>query len=254
MNLSNFSGQRFDSAWRVAIGAAFSRPVLRWLQSSLPQSCLLCAAPSGNTLLCAGCTAALPRIGSACPLCGLPFESAVPCGGCLARAPPFAATVAAWTYAFPVDQLIQAFKYAGTLALAEPFAAELCAAVRGRPDARAEAIVPLPLSALRQRQRGFNQADEIARRVAASLKMPMVRGLARIRDSPPQATLAWTARARNVRHAFLGTSCLRGRRVAIVDDVMTTGATLAAATEAALRAGAIAVEAWVVARTLPPDG
>ena len=80
----------------------------------------------------------------------------------------------------------------------------------------------------------------------------MLRGLARVRDSPPQAMLAWNARVDNVRHAFASDASLRGRRVAIVDDVMTTGATLAAAATAARRAGALAVEAWVVARTLPP--
>jgi ComF family protein len=170
----------------------------------------------------------------------------------MARAPPFAAAIAAWTYAFPVDRLLQALKYGGVLALAEPLADELACAVRRRHDSRADAIVALPLSPARQRQRGFNQAHEIARRVSARLNIPLLCGLARIRDSPPQATLAWTARTDNVRHAFTGHASLRSRHVAIVDDVMTTGATLAAAATAARQAGATAVEVWVVARTLPP--
>ncbi len=225
---------------------------LRWLQLALPQSCALCAAPCGKMLLCEQCRETLPRTTTACPLCGLPSMMAAICGLCLARAPPFAATIAAWTYAFPVDQLLQAFKYGGALALAEPLADELTRAVLRRADSQPDAIVALPLSPARQRQRGFNQAHEIARRVAVQLGLPMLRGLARIRDSPPQATLAWKARADNVRHAFEADASLRDRRIAIVDDVMTTGATLAAATAAARLAGAVAVEAWVVARTLPP--
>lgn len=258
MNLSNFFDRRFDSVPRLSapkgvIGELW-RVAIKGLQRALPQVCMLCAAPSGNALLCESCEAALPRIGSACPLCGVPSAVPIICGACLARAPPFEATVAAWVYAFPVDQLLQAFKYASALSLAAAFADELCAAVRRRTDARADTIVALPLAPVRQRARGFNQAHEIARRVGAMLRLPVLRGLARVRDSPPQATLAWESRARNVRDAFVGAHSLRGRRIAIIDDVMTTGATLSAAAKAARRAGALAVEAWVVARTLPPEG
>jgi len=234
-----------------AMGADFWAAVVRALQRALPQACVLCAAPSGNAVLCPACAQAMPRTAMACRLCALPLNGSI-CGECLARAPPFAATVAAWTYAFPVDQLLQAFKYGGALALAEPLADALATAVRSRGDSNCDAIVALPLAPARQRQRGFNQAHEVARRAAVRLGIPVVRGLARVRDSPPQATLAWAARSANVRNAFQGDASLQGRRVAIVDDVMTTGATLAAAAKAARRAGAVAVEAWVVARTLPP--
>ena len=255
MNLSNFRPAKFDSLRSgAAIGmlAALRSRSLRWLQRALPQSCALCAAPCGNTLLCEPCAGALPRTTTACPSCGLPSIASAICGACLARPPPFAATIAPLIYAFPVDQLLQAFKYGGALAFAEPLADELARAVRRRQYPRPDAIVALPLSPSRQRQRGFNQSHEIARRVAVGVGIPMLPGLARVRDSPPQAMLAWNARVDNVRHAFAGDESLRGRRVAIVDDVMTTGATLAAAATAARRAGAVAVEAWVVARTLPP--
>src|SRR5436305_4025713 len=142
---------------------------LRWLQLALPQSCALCAAPCGKMLLCEQCRETLPRIATACPLCGLPSMMTAICGLCLARAPPFAATVAASTYAFPVDQLLQAFKYGGALALAEPLADALATAVRSRGDSNCDAIVALPLAPARQRQRGFNQAHEVARRAAVRL-------------------------------------------------------------------------------------
>ena len=175
------------------------------------------------------------------------------CGACLGRPPPFDAAVAAWAYAFPIDRLLHALKYGGSLALAEPFGQALASAAATRNDCRVDALVPLPLSTARQRERGFNQAYEIARHVAAHLGVPLVRGLARIRDSAPQATLAWDARVRNLRGAFAANVSVRGRHVAIVDDVMTTGATLAAAANALRRAGACRVEAWVVARTPPPE-
>jgi ComF family protein len=229
-----------------------SASVLLTMQRLLPQRCTLCGVASGDALLCIACSASLPSVLRACPVCALPAPTGSTCGDCLARPPPFDAAIAPWVYAFPVDRLVQAFKYGGQLALAEPFASALVAAIERRARPPPEAIVALPLSPARQRERGFNQAGEIARRVAHAIGTPLVPGLARTRDSPPQVALAWADRARNVRGAFVASRSLAGRRIAIVDDVMTTGATLAAATHAARRAGALDVAVWVVARTLPP--
>jgi ComF family protein len=113
-----------------------------------------------------------------------------------------------------------------------------------------DAVVALPLAPARQRARGFNQAAEIARSVARDCALPLAGGLARVRDAPPQAGLQRSARISNLRDAFACDTSLAGRRVALVDDVMTSGATLAAAAQALRRAGAAGVEAWVVARTL----
>jgi ComF family protein len=217
----------------------------------LPQCCALCVAPCGNGLVCDACASGLPRVVEACPLCALPAPDGAVCGACLARPPPFDATIAAYVYAFPLDRLLQAYKYGGRLAYADFFAAGLArrAAARTPPDA----IVALPLSPARQRERGFDQAREVARRVARLMALPLASALTRTRDTPAQAALPWRDRTRNVRNAFAADRSVAGLRVALVDDVMTTGATLAAAADALRHAEAAGVEAWVIARTLPPS-
>jgi ComF family protein len=112
----------------------------------------------------------------------------------------------------------------------------------------------LPLAIDRQRERGYNQAQEIARVISARTGIQLLpRGLSRVRATPPQAALPWTERAKNVRGAFLCELDLSGVSVALVDDVMTTGASLTEAARVLKASGAASVENWVVARTLPPS-
>ena len=249
--LSNADETKFDSA---PAGARRVAHAVEWLRAALPQACALCAAPSGSILVCAACAADMPRIAAPCPRCALPTFTGEICGACLASPPAHDATIAAWRYAFPADRLLQAFKYGGRLELAEPLAQALAEAVVARRSPLPERLVALPLSARRQRIRGFNQAQEIARRVGACLGIPLEAGLVRVVDAPPQAGLARMARARNVRGAFTMAPRCDARTFAIIDDVMTTGATLAGAAAALRAAGATRVEAWVVARTLPRRG
>lgn len=262
--MSNLAARSFDSAGCAGrVGGASQRwyALVRRATSlarlALPQACALCAGRAGNALVCPACTAALPRLPPACPVCALPVAAAAVCGACLAHPPPFATTLAPFVYAFPVDRLLQQFKYAGRLAFAEWAAVALAAAAAeafaGRDDDAGPAVVAaIPLAPARQRERGFNQAREIGVRVAHLLGLPMVDILERATCGAPQAALRWSERAQNVRGAFACRRDVRGLAVALVDDVMTTGATLAEAALALRRAGAVRVEAWVVARTLPP--
>ena len=188
-------------------------------------TCFLCRG-AASTVLCAACDADLPRLGGpSCPRCALPSPAGEVCGRCLARAPAYDATVAALAYAFPADVLVQALKFRGELALAPLLGALLGARIeRG---ARVDFVLPVPLAAARLRARGFNQALEIARHVAGAAGARLEPRLAeRSRDTPAQMDLPHDARARNVRGAIRCERSLEGIAVALVDDVMTTGATL----------------------------
>lgn len=249
--LSNSQSKIFDNpSGRIGTLAAAA---VRTLARALPQHCALCAAASGERLLCLPCARSLPALAAACPRCALPVPGSEVCGACLRHPPPYSSAIAAFVYAFPVDRLVGRLKYAHDLALAGLLAQSLAAAVVRRAGSPLpDLIVPLPLAPARQRSRGFNQAMEIARPLARQLSRPIVAALARERDGPAQAALARVARARNLRGAFAATDAIDGRHIAIVDDVMTTGATLSAAATACRRAGAARVDVWIVARTLPP--
>lgn len=159
--------------------------------------------------------------------------------------------MAAFSYAFPVDQLIQALKYQQRLAIAPLLGAGLAKAVSGQT--RPDVLIPMPLHAARLRHRGFNHATEIAREVARRLNLPLnLTSCERVRDTPPQVALAYDQRRRNVRDAFTCDGDVAGKHVALIDDVMTTGTSLDELAKTFIKAGARKVEAWVVARTLPP--
>ena len=221
------------------------------VQSMLPSNCVLCGAATRRATLCAGCDAALPRLPrERCAVCALPLTTGTLCGACLASAPRYDAVAALYAYAFPIDALIHAYKYGGRLTLAPLFASMLAAGVAESVDV----IVPMPLAPGRLAERGFNQAHEIARWIGGALAVPVRSNLCRkVAETAPQAALPWKERARNVRRAFVCDTDVRGLRVAVVDDVMTTGATLNELARVLKRAGAAHVSAWIIARTLPSE-
>lgn len=227
--------------------------VHRHFPALLPGACELCGAGSGKEALCSQCVTSLPALPPACPVCALPTPTGSVCGACLHHTPPFARTRAAFLYLPPVDVLIHSFKFGGRLHLASFFAHRMEEAIRRQDQALPDCVIPLPLAPHRQRDRGYNQAQELARRLAWRLGLPLDRHSAqRIGQAPPQSSLPWKERAKNIRGAFSCIDTVAGKRLAVVDDVMTTGATLAEFARCLKAAGASEVINWVVARTPPP--
>ncbi len=231
------------------------RQVDDWLATELqrlfPPTCLLCLDPGQPPALdlCSACEADLPANLPACPRCAATLAAeaaACRCGG--ARRWAVDAVLAPWRYAFPVDALVRRLKFAGQLGVARILGTLLGRAVAARGTATVDALVPVPLHASRQWRRGYNQSREIASFVAAVSGLPLLDGvLHRARATVEQTGLDAAARRRNLRGAFTVAGPLPAR-VAIIDDVLTTGATAGSLAAALKRAGCRRVEAWVVAR------
>lgn len=223
-----------------------------------PERCPACDTFVDARGLCPRCAESLYPLGSACPRCAEPEASPVSivCARCVRRPPPFAAAHAAWRFGGELATALRRWKYGGPGETGRPeltraFVPLLAPALaRAAAAAQATLIVPVPASRTRLRQRGFAQ---VARLLAATpTPCPVVHVLVRTRDAPAQAGLSLADRRANVRGAFAAPrsaqAALRGARVVLVDDVMTSGATLAAATRALLAAGAAHVEVFALAR------
>lgn len=226
-----------------------------------PARCLACGDPGGDGLdLCAACAAGLPWNRSACVRCAMPLPcvdggAAQVCGSCLrypaalwGRAAPLAEVHAACVYTAPVDRLLLRFKFHHHLAAGGLLAQLMAQALACAP--RPDALVPVPLHRARLRQRGYDQALELARPLARDLGLPLLTGaLSRVRATQAQSQLDAGQRQRNLKDAFTVPAGIRlPAHVTLVDDVMTTGATLQAAALTLRRAGVQRVDAWVCAR------
>ena len=218
---------------------------------ALATDCLLCGTERSCGPVCPACVGTLGRIGACCARCAVPLPQAGLCGACLGNPPAFSSAVAVFAYGFPLDRLVQRYKYAGDLALGRWLAEALAARVACEP--RPDLLVAPPLGKARLRERGFNQALEIAKVIGRELDLRVAaRAVARTHEAAPQAALAREARRANLRGAFRCEGAVQGLDVVVVDDVVTTGATADAMARALSRAGALSVRIWAVARTPEP--
>ena len=228
----------------------------RVLRFVLPPRCLLCgAAGDDGRDLCAGCAGDFALNAVCCPRCALPLESLAPlCGECLRREPPFARAWVPLRYGHPLDLLEARFKFHRDLAAGRVLAERMIERAHVDEPDRPDALVPVPLHLVRLRERGYNQALELAQPLAQALDIPLRADLlVRSQATPAQTGLDAKARRRNLRGAFeVGAGASLPRHVALVDDVMTTGATLRECARVLRRAGIARVDAWALARAPSP--
>lgn len=215
---------------------------------ALPQSCFACG-DLGAEAICSPCARDLPPLpAERCPRCQLAAAHGQECGRCLKKPPRWRHLTALLNYAFPVDAALVAAKYGHDFAVYR-WAVGQCGDWPYAPDAT---LVPVPLAPGRLQARGYNQARLIAGELARRFDVRVDDdALVRIRETDVQQRLDWVERRRNVRGAFAATRPLAGEAVVLVDDVLTTGATLNALAQAAFDAGAATVDAFVLARVQP---
>lgn len=218
-----------------------------------PSQCALCRQSGQENLdLCADCEADLPLNDTACEHCAEPLpanhSNVALCGRCLQQSPAFDACFAPFRYAYPVDRMIQGLKYRHELVYGRVLG-QVLARHLSRRETRPELVIPVPLGMARYRERGFNQARELALPVCKAFGLTLNSQLiARRRETSEQAALDRKERLTNTQHAFVLTAPLTARHVAIVDDVVTTGSTVNEISKVLRAAGAEWIEVWAVAR------
>ena len=222
----------------------------------LPRACLLCRIPTQEAHhLCPPCAKELPILSHSCQKCAQFLHAAkrrlLTCGLCLTDPPPFDKVFALFPYQPPLPRLVAGLKFEKQLSIARLFSCLMVQAVRTQwyqqtplPDL----ILAMPLHAKRLKERGYNQAAEIAKPTAKALKIPLDHGIIRSKYTRPQSTLPAEERRQNTVNAFTATRSYRGQHIAVVDDVMTTGHTVSALASLLKRQGARRVDIWCCAR------
>ena len=225
------------------------------LESVFPRYCGLCDLHAGGAAICPSCLDELPRICHPCGRCASPMPAALPehveCGICQRDGRAFDRAYAPLEYGYPIDRAIKAFKFGKRQELAPMLAAIVLPWLEDHRD-NVDALVPVPLHRWRHARRGFNQAHEIARELRKATSLPIDLRTIRRRQTKPQPGLHLDERHRNLAGAFRVRGALRCRRPLIVDDVMTTGATVNELAITLLEAGADTVSVLAIARAAPP--
>lgn len=227
---------------------------VQWL---FPGVCILCSAKAHRKIdLCEACECELPWLPDACRCCAQPIFSQQSlnslCGNCVIHPPPFASTLALFAYRDPIIKLIAGLKFHKKLIYARVLGELLAARFKQvNADALPECIIPVPLHAQRLRERGYNQALEMARPISKQLKIPLnIHCCVRTRATQAQVTLPADERHLNVKNAFAVAEPLAVKHVAVIDDVMTTGHTLAELCQALHKSGVEQIDVWCAARTI----
>ncbi len=230
------------------LGAIFGTRFGAILDALVPARCPVCTARSRG--ICTHCRELLPWITVGCEICGTALYEVGVCGGCQTRRPRYDHSVIPLHYRAPVSEHIQTLKYHRQLNHADSLGALICRRVWQTQTPLPDLLIPVPLHPRRLRERGYNQALEITRRIATELDIEVdYSSLARIKNTIPQVGLGGRARRRNVRGAFQTVAPIRGAHVALVDDVVTSGSTVNAAAHALKQSGVTTVSVWAAAKT-----
>ncbi len=224
----------------------------------LPGACLLCGLSAGRDIdLCYACEESLPRLGLHCDICANPLNTLGICGRCQSKRPAFSTVQTPLLYQYPVDLLLQRFKFGGQLTAGKVLSQLLARHIKDQVDngkcTLPDLLIPVPLHWQKRFARGFNQSEIITRELSRQLNIKHCRGaVKRVINTPAQHHLSRKERQRIPHNTFVAgraSKILQGTRVALVDDVLTTGSTAQALSQTLLKAGAKSVEIWLLART-----
>lgn len=218
----------------------------------IPRCCVLCDARINHEVeICLPCQQDLPLNTSTCSSCATPLTTVGLCGRCLLSPPPYERCIAPYQYHYPLDALIKALKFGGQLRYATQLGHLLLSHIEQQSSTKPDCLIPIPLHPDRLRERGYNQALEIARPIAKHFNIPIdTDSFQRHKATAPQAMLAYTDRANNIQDAFVKNKEFPYKHAVVIDDVITTGATIAEFCKTILQSSDARIEVWALARAI----